>query len=121
MNPPARTAVGPARRQSPLPTGERPLWWAGRFFYWATVAGLGTFGLYIVLRAAGATPVTAKAGATLATQRRRTSGVAARTDAEASPRRRCRVPRRSRFEGYPSPNARRSRRSASTSVSSRLQ
>ena len=56
MNPPSRTAVGPARRQSPLPTGERLLWWAGRFFYWATVAGLGTFGLYIVLRAAGATP-----------------------------------------------------------------
>ena len=56
MNPPSRTAVGPARRQSPLPTGERLLWWAGRFFYWTTVAGLGTFGLYIVLRAAGATP-----------------------------------------------------------------
>ncbi len=34
----------------------RPFHWTGRFFYMATLAGLGLFGLYILLRGTGMTP-----------------------------------------------------------------
>jgi len=40
----------------PSAAGGRLLGWLGRFFQGATLVGLGLFGLYIVLRATGATP-----------------------------------------------------------------
>lgn len=40
----------------PPPGGDAPLRWLGRAFQAATLAGLAVFGLYILLRASGATP-----------------------------------------------------------------
>lgn len=37
------------------PTEDRLFHWTGRFFYLATLMGMGIFGIYIVLRATGAT------------------------------------------------------------------
>ena len=51
MNEHTKTGAGPPRSHPPLAPGL-----IGRFFHLAAVAGLGLFGLYIVLRAAGATP-----------------------------------------------------------------
>ena len=38
-----------------VPAADRPLRWAGQLFRLAALAGLGLFGLYVVLRAGGAT------------------------------------------------------------------
>ncbi|UNK56111.1 DUF2306 domain-containing protein [Pseudoxanthomonas daejeonensis] len=54
MNEQSRLALGQPRSR-PATADQEPLHWLGRFFYGATVLGLGTFGIYIVLRAAGAT------------------------------------------------------------------
>ena len=55
MNEYARTSAGTARPR-PSASGERLPGWVGRFFHVAALVGLGLFGLYIVLRATGATP-----------------------------------------------------------------
>lgn len=54
MDKQAGLAAAPARHGA-RSTEERLLGWIGRFFHVAALAGLGLFGLYIVLRAAGAT------------------------------------------------------------------
>jgi len=54
MNEHARMTVDPGRPRS-TPAQARLLGWAGRLFHFAAMAGLGLFGLYIVLRATGAT------------------------------------------------------------------
>lgn len=54
MNESARLPATSARPR-PAPVVDLPLRWIGRCFQIATLAGLGLFGLYIVLRATGAT------------------------------------------------------------------
>ena len=54
MNPPSQATLDVVR---PLlrPVDDRPLGWIGSFFGVATMVGLGLFGVYIALRASGAT------------------------------------------------------------------
>ena len=55
MKHPVRPALGAIRRPA-TPERDRLLGWIGRLVSVATVAGLGVFGVYIALRATGATP-----------------------------------------------------------------
>ncbi|KAF1712178.1 hypothetical protein CSC70_01195 [Pseudoxanthomonas kalamensis DSM 18571] len=55
MSKQAGVAVDRPVGRSPIPGAERGLRWIGRFFHLVTLTGLGAFGVYIVLRASGAT------------------------------------------------------------------
>lgn len=54
MNAPGRMTADPAGARA-ASSMDRPLRWIGQFFRFAALAGLGAFGVYIVLRATGAT------------------------------------------------------------------